>query len=118
MQEFSSGLFPEGKIRRGKENAERRPTKHKQLHAKIENRNSALFLFFAEFTAMKRLVPNNIIKATEEILIKIWVIIICIDGQKCCDHHSYCFYCLSSRLRGDENQWRAPPVAWQPSAAH
>lgn len=25
------------------------------------------------------------------------------------------FYCLSSRLRGDENQWQALPAAWQPS---
>lgn len=24
------------------------------------------------------------------------------------------FYCLSSLLRGDENQWQAFPVAWQP----
>lgn len=24
------------------------------------------------------------------------------------------FYCLSSLLRGNENQWQAFPVAWQP----
>lgn len=28
------------------------------------------------------------------------------------------FYCLSSLLRGDENQWQALPAAWQPTATH
>lgn len=26
------------------------------------------------------------------------------------------FYCLSSQLRGDENQWKALPAAWQLTA--
>lgn len=28
------------------------------------------------------------------------------------------FYCLSSLLRGDENQWQALPAAWQPTATY
>lgn len=28
------------------------------------------------------------------------------------------FYCLSSLLRADENQWQALPAAWQLTATH
>lgn len=40
---------------------------------------------------MIRPVPKKIITTKERILIKIWIIIVCIHGQQCCDHHCYCF---------------------------